>query len=69
MVVILARVVKCHARTCRWFKSDNVTFTVGSEYAPKKLAPRTYSSFSEASQEVGWSRYALIDSCYLGTFV
>ncbi|EIE20494.1 acid phosphatase/Vanadium-dependent haloperoxidase [Coccomyxa subellipsoidea C-169] len=40
----------------RWFKSDNVTFTVGSEYAPKKLAPRTYSSFSEAAQEVGWSR-------------
>lgn len=42
---------------CRWFKTDNVTFTVGSEYAPKKLAPRTFNSFSDAAREVGWSRY------------
>ncbi|CAL8465032.1 g4567 [Coccomyxa elongata] len=40
----------------RWFKTDNVTFTVGSEYAAKKLAPRTFSSFSDAAREVGWSR-------------
>lgn len=40
----------------RWFKTDNMTFTVGSEYPAKKLAPRTYSSFSDATREVVWSR-------------
>jgi hypothetical protein len=46
----------------RWFKSDNVTFTVGSEYKPVKLEPRTFNSFSEAALEVGWSRYIAIPS-------
>ena len=40
----------------RFFGSDNITFSVGSEYAPVKFAPRTYTSFTEAALEVGLSR-------------
>lgn len=40
----------------RWFKSDNITFTVGTEYKRTKIPARTYASFSEASIEVSWSR-------------
>ncbi|CAL8465033.1 g4568 [Coccomyxa elongata] len=40
----------------RWFRTDNMTFTVGTEIPAKKLAPRTYNSFSDVTREIAWSR-------------
>ena len=52
-----------HRAPHRYFGADNVTFTVGSEYAPVLLAPRTYGSFSDASMEVGRSRWDVPPVC------
>ena len=40
----------------RYFGTDNVTFTIGSEYPAKVLEPRTYTSFSAAAIEIANSR-------------
>ena len=41
---------------CRYFGTDNVTFTIGSEYPNQILDPRTYTSFSAAAIEIANSR-------------
>ncbi|KAK9826000.1 hypothetical protein WJX74_004007 [Apatococcus lobatus] len=40
----------------RYFGTDNVTFTIGSEYPNQVLAPRTYTSFSAGAIEIANSR-------------
>lgn len=41
---------------CRYFGTDNITFTIGSEYPNQVLEPREYTTFSSAAIEIANSR-------------
>ena len=42
--------------TCRYFGTDNITFTIGSEYPNEVLEPRKFITFSSAAIEIANSR-------------